>query len=77
VAGATYSELAAREAEYARAELARAEDARTFAMRQSDAGLRGHFLRVAARCDMDSSYHAQRARRFETLAAKEHPIAAP
>jgi hypothetical protein len=75
VAGVTHSELAAREGELAGAELARAEQARTFAMRQADAGLREHFLRVASRCEADSSYHAQRARRFEALAATEHPIA--
>jgi hypothetical protein len=77
VAGVTYSEHAAREAELARAELARAEHARTFALRQPDAGLREHFLRVASRCELDSSYHAQKARRFEALAAGEHPIATP
>jgi hypothetical protein len=73
VAGATYSELATREAEHARTELARAENARTFALRQSDAGLREHFLRLASRRELDSSYHAQRARRFEALAAEETP----
>ena len=75
MAGATYSELARREAERARVELARAENARTFALRQPDVGLREHFLRVASRCELDSSYHARRARRFEALAAEEHPIA--
>ena len=71
----SYHQLAARESEHARAELARAENARTFALRQSDAGLREHFLRVASRRELDSDYHAQRAQRFEALAAKEHPIA--
>jgi hypothetical protein len=54
-------------------ELARAENARTFAPRQSDAGMREHFLRVASRRQLDSGYYAQSARRFEALAAKEPP----
>jgi hypothetical protein len=77
VAGVTYSELARREAELARAELARAEAARRFALRQADDGLSEYFLRVASRCDRDSSDHAERARRFEGLAAGEEPIATP
>ena len=77
MAGVTYSELARREAELARAELARAEGARRFALRQADIGMREHFLRVASRRELDSDYHAQRAQRFEALAAKEHPVATP
>jgi hypothetical protein len=69
MAGPSYHQLAARESEHAQAELARAENARTFALRQSDVGLRDHFLRVASRCESDSDYHARRARRFEALAA--------
>jgi hypothetical protein len=75
VAGVTYSELARREAELAQAELARAENARRFALRQADDGLAQYFLRVASQCELDSSKHAQRAGRFEALAAREGPIA--
>ena len=69
MAGVTYSELARREAELARAEHARAEGARTFALRQADDGLSEYFLRVASRCEQDAGNHAERARRFEALAA--------
>jgi hypothetical protein len=77
VAGVTYAELARREAELARAELARAEGARRFALRQADDGLSEYFLRVASRCERDASDHAERARRFESLAAGEEPVATP
>jgi hypothetical protein len=77
VAGVTYSELARREAEVARAELARAEGARRFALRQADDGLSEYFLRMALRCERDASGHAERARRFEELAAGDEPIATP
>jgi hypothetical protein len=70
VAGVTYPELARREAELARSELARAERTRRFALRQADVGLRNHFLRVASRCEWESSDHAERARRFEALAVQ-------
>jgi hypothetical protein len=36
-----------------------------------------YFLRVASRYEEDSSNHAERARRFERLAAGEEPIATP
>ena len=75
MAGVTYSELARREAELARAELARAENARRFALRQVDDGLSEYFLRVASRCEWESSNHAERARRFEALAAGGESIA--
>jgi hypothetical protein len=77
VAGLTYSELAQREADQARAELARAENARRFALRQADGGLCEYFLRVASRCEWESSNHAERARHFEALAARGEPIATP
>ena len=77
MAGVTYSELARREGELARAELVRAENARRFALRQADEGLSEYFQRVALRCERDSSDHAERARRFEVLAAGEEPIATP
>jgi hypothetical protein len=77
VAGVTYSELARREAEHAQAEFARAENARTFALRQADDGLSEYFLRVASQCESDSNSHAERARRFEALAAREESVATP
>jgi hypothetical protein len=77
VAGVSYSELAQREAELARAELVRAEGARTFALRQTDMGLREYFLRLARQCESDSSNHAARARRFAALAVPGEPIATP
>jgi hypothetical protein len=77
VAGVTYSELARREAELARVELARAEGARRFALRQADDGLSEYFQRVALQYERDASDHAERARHFEGLAAGEEPIATP
>jgi hypothetical protein len=77
VAGVTYSELARREAELARDELARAEGARRFALRQVDVGLSEYFLRVASRCERDAGHHAERAQRLEALAAGEEPIPTP
>jgi hypothetical protein len=77
VAGVTYSELARREAELACAEHTRAESARRFALRQADVGLREYFLRVARRCELDSSNHAEKARRFNALAVPGEPVATP
>ena len=74
MAGVTYAELARREAELAQAEFTRAENARRFALRQADDGLFEYFMRVASQCELDSSDHADRARRFEALAAREEPI---
>ena len=75
MAGVTYAELARREAELAQAEFTRAENARRFALRQADDGLFEYFMRVASQCELESSDHADRARRFEALAAREEPIA--
>jgi hypothetical protein len=64
-----YLELARREAEHARKVRKLSEAAERFALRQADEGLRDHFLRVAARAELESLAHTARARHFEAIAA--------
>jgi hypothetical protein len=64
-----YLELARRADESARNARERSEAARRFALRQVDAGLREHFLRLAGRAEMESVTHAAQARRFEAIAS--------
>lgn len=67
--GDWHAELARREAEHARAEHERSQNAQRFALRQTDERMRAHFLRIAAQAERESIAHLERARRLEARAA--------